>query len=75
MPVAGNQTFGQVIHPSLAPKAKHLLVFDSTFPNRPTQQIYLTSTQPAMVIFLRGTPPGVSPGYLYQTVPVPLAAP
>lgn len=72
---SGNQTFGQILNPNLAANAKHLLVFDSVFPNRPDQQIYLTSNQPAMVIFLRGTPPGVSPGYLYQTVPVPLSAP
>ncbi len=71
----GNQSFAQQVHPSLAPNAKHLLVFDSFFPNAANKQIYLTSSQPAMVIFLRGTPPGVSPGYLYQTVPVPLTAP
>jgi len=72
---AGNPSFSQVLQPSLAPNAKYLLVFDSVFPTRPDQQIYLTSSQPAQVIFLRGTRPGTNPAYLYQTEPVPLTVP
>jgi len=55
---------------SLAPGAKLLYVFDSALASAPGSLITVESSQPAAPVFLRGTRPGVQPGYLYVTVPI-----
>lgn len=54
----------------LAPGAKMLLVFDSVFQDQSNTQIRILCDQPSSALFLRGTPPGVQPGYLFQTQPI-----
>ncbi|MCB1050618.1 MAG: hypothetical protein H6510_06840 [Acidobacteria bacterium] len=71
----GNQVGATVtVDAALAAKAKKLAVFDSLFPDRQDLQIYIQADQPTVLLLLRGTRPGVNPGYLYQTNPVPLHA-
>jgi hypothetical protein len=54
----------------LAPMAKTLHTFDNTDLSG-VALIRVTSTQDSAVTVLRGTRVGVTPGYLYQTVPLP----
>ncbi len=64
--VLGQATAAQ----DLAPGAKLLYLFDADLQSNPGSIIEIQSDQPAAPVFLRGTRPGVSPGYLYVTVPV-----
>jgi photosystem II stability/assembly factor-like uncharacterized protein len=64
----------KTISASLPANGKALALFDSLFSSRPDLQIYIQSDQPSVLLMLRGTRPGVSPGYLYQTAPIPMHA-
>ena len=55
---------------SLAPQAKHLLVFEGFFPVIPGGKITFTSSQPMTAIFLRGSKPAAEPAFLFQVNPV-----
>lgn len=61
------QTFE--VNPALAPFAKQLAVFDS-YISTGVVRVRVTSTQDASVLFLRGTRVGVTPGYLFQVMPL-----
>ena len=54
---------------NLGPGAKMLAVFDTSFESKAGSRMVVESSQPAIPVFLRGTRPGVSPGYLYVTNP------
>lgn len=66
----GNTTFTTVLDDAIAPMAKALVVFDSVLPDASQRQIRITCDQPSVAVFLRGTPPGIHPGTLYQTLPI-----
>ncbi|MCB1045501.1 MAG: hypothetical protein KDC35_21350 [Acidobacteria bacterium] len=51
------------------PNTKRLWVLDELAPQG-TKAFSLTSTQPLGSVFLRGTRPGVEPGYLYEVRPL-----
>lgn len=53
----------------LAVNGKLLALFSLDFDQVPSSYFRVTSTQPAHIVLLRGTYPGTSPAYLYQTVP------
>ncbi|MDJ0838654.1 MAG: endonuclease [Acidobacteriota bacterium] len=57
------------IETALASHAKTLSVLSSLFPDHPDAQLVIESTQPAALIFLRGSQ-NADTFYLYQTVPV-----
>lgn len=69
----GEVTFRGLIASNLPPRSKRLLVFDSLFPNEPGDQIIIESSQPASVVFLRGSLGG-DPAYLYFTDPIDIPA-
>ena len=54
---------------ALAPGAKLLAVFGDHFPEVANAAYHITSSQQGSAIFLRGTPPGVEPAYLYANLP------
>lgn len=54
----------------LAPNEKFLLVFDHVFDDHPGSKIRISANQLTTALFLRGTPPGITPGYLFQTLPL-----
>ncbi len=64
---AGNEIFRETIELALAPNAKHLLVFSTFFPDLPGQSIVIRSSQPATLLFLRGSNDS---RFLYQTIPI-----
>jgi len=63
-----------VLTDQLNSHAKQLLVFDSAFDER-VSQIRIFNDQPSSAVFLRGTRPGVAPGFLYQTAGIPIQSP
>lgn len=63
-----------ILNDALAPSAKQLAVFDAEFPGRRGQAVRLESTQPAVVLMLRGTRPPNEPMLLYQVVPLAVTA-
>jgi len=67
----GQEVASVTLTDSLAPHAKALSAFGE-FSSAPGSVIEVRSSQPAAVVFLRGTAPGVSPGYLYVTIPAVL---
>ncbi|CAM2069086.1 hypothetical protein SCOR_27200 [Sulfidibacter corallicola] len=67
----GNELASATIVDGLASGAKQLYTFTAqNLSDNPGSLIEVTSTQPASVVLLRGTYPGVSPAFLYVTVPV-----
>ena len=54
----------------LGPNQKMLQVLGDVLMDEPGSVIEVRSSEPSEAVFLRGTPPGVSPGYLYVVVPV-----
>ena len=60
----------ELIIDALQPNEKALVVFDSFFNDLAGCQIQFVSDQQACILFLRGTFPGVDPGFLYQVLPV-----
>jgi Leucine-rich repeat (LRR) protein len=65
----GNQIAETHFDTELAPFAKQLAVFSDLLPEQ-TKLVRVTTTQPSMATFLRGTLPGFLPGFLYETTPV-----
>lgn len=59
-----------VLFETVAPGEKVLLVFDTVFAPAEGSFVTVRTDHPAAAVFLRGTPPGVSPGYLYENVPI-----
>ena len=66
---SGQESFRQVISEALAPNQKRLVNLNAFFPDRPGEQIVIESSEPAAVVFLRGSL-GAGVNYLYQTVPI-----
>ncbi len=54
----------------LAPHGKLLAVFSVDFQERADAYLRIESSQPAMLVLLRGSYPGAQPAYLYQTAPI-----
>ncbi|MDJ0839845.1 MAG: endonuclease [Acidobacteriota bacterium] len=65
---AGNEVFRATISPDLAVNGKTLTNFVTFFPDNPGHRIMIESSQPAVVVFLRGSL-GAEP-FLYQTEPI-----
>jgi len=65
----GNLIDQVTIEEALPPFSKTLAVFGNLFPNQ-NGIIRIQSDQDMMPVFLRGTPLGVSPGYLYTNDPL-----
>ena len=54
----------------LPPNAKQLVLFSNDFTQVPGAYFKVETSAPTQVILLRGTYPGTSPAYLFQTVPL-----
>lgn len=67
---AGDLAFATTLEEQLAPRAKTLCVLSDVFPDVADGILRITSTTDAVATFLRGTAPGVTPGLLFQTVPL-----
>lgn len=70
----GEVLLTEVLDEALATHAKLLATLDRYDMNG-VAAVTITSDQDASVLFLRGTRPGTSPGYLYQTLPIVSTAP
>ena len=66
---AGQSLFSNVLDGSLDPKEKLLATLDN-LPMTNVASVRISSSEKAGILFLRGTRPGVSPGYLYQVNPI-----
>ena len=66
---AGQALYSNVLDAALDPKEKLLATLDN-LPMTNVASVRVTSTEKAGILFLRGTRPGVSPGYLYQVNPI-----
>jgi len=71
---SGNEIMSASLEDALPPLAKQLTVFDSVFTDASNHIIEVETDQPASVLFLRGTRPGVTPGYLFQNNGLPDSA-
>ena len=71
---SGGVTASMILNEALAPRAKQLAVFDALFASAEDHIIEVETSQPASVLFLRGTRPGVTPGYLFQNNGLPETA-
>ena len=68
----GDLVFSTVLESSLPRFAKSLVLFSDVFPANPVSIIHFQSSEPSIAIFLRGTPPDIHPGYLFQNQPLNL---
>ena len=67
----GQVLTAETIQASLAPNAKCLQTFDN-YDLTDVVAARVTSSQTSSVLFLRGSRPGITPGYLFQVLPIPL---
>ncbi len=66
---SGAELLRTVLNPALPPYAKHLAVLDWEFRGLRGAVIRIECSQPASILFLRGTHPGASTALLYQILP------